>query len=1151
MSHRENERPTNVCFSSDKLFQSERSSIHGLHIQYLEGKKLSISWKPSQLGENFSFYLIKGISTFLNELQESSQKIEELSLFPTEIQATDEIPNVPLFTEQFSEIVARYPETVALTDQDMQLTYRELDKRSNQLAHHIHNEYGIKKEVSVAVLMNNSAAAFLSLLAILKTGGTYVPVDPSWPAERIEKSLELAEVKLVITQSYHLENLQLTCPIFAMDFQLDMLQESKDSPEIAVLPDSRAYILFTSGTTGTPRGVEVEHSSLANMLHDQKIFMNLQAGDRLAQPYALTFDASLLCMGVSLLTGATLIPMPKEYLSPKKTEAFFNEHKINVASFIPSVLRSLAPSSLGNIKILICGGEKILPTDITQYGAGKRFVNSYGTTETTCCVCTREYNTKTDSTENISVGKPVTGMQVMILDEKKNAMLPGMVGEVWVGGKNLARGYLKSEEETRRCFIQHPYKEKERLYRTGDLGRMTTSGEIEILGRTDRQIKVNGQRIEPVEIETVLAGHPNITVAHVAVLSKEEGMSKVVAFLAVTNQVLSEDIKKYLKKYLPQNWIPNEFVQLDQLPGNTIGKTDTNRLQEMWLESSATGSFPEEKTEIKISGVELQLMELWKELFQREEIDINENFFSYGGHSLLAIQLLSNVQEVFNVEIALGPFLADPTIQFLSSQIGNSETGSSNTLQMVKAPASDFSPITSSQKGFWIQNQLNASSRNHITRCYHIKGNPDLKKLEKALDNLTQRHDAFRMNFQMTPEGEPNAFFGNRKGYHLEERIVEEATIMEAIQKEHHQLFDLENDPLLRIVHFTGNENSYLTFTAHHIAFDGWSIAILLKELQALYDGKELPPLDYNLRDCLYSYDAYTKSEQQIEIRETWKEKLNNYHNKELIKPDVSREISGNQAEHHKTIQLDISGTTYRKLKHFGVENKVSDFPVLLAALAKLMYAESGEEAVRFGTPNAGRLHPEFESQIGCFLNLLVLQFHVTPGDSFYELVNKASDDVIWSMEHSQVGFTDLVNAIGYNTKEGRHPLFDIEIDYRSKQINANPDQLQLGAVALKKFEKVKPSGGKFDFDFLFTEKEDSIQLEICYNEAVFTENTAKRIAENYLNTLEESLNNPAEKLKEITMKELPSEAKKIAERQTEISFTWTKKIGGSFPDLS
>ncbi len=1113
---------TNVSFSSDQLFFQETHTEHSLNIQFLEGQKIAISYQPSLLGEKFSSYLMSGLSIFLESLKDSNQKLHILSLFPVNIQNDIDTVNTPLFIEQFTSIVSKHPEATAIIDGGTKWNYKQLNELSNQLSHHIINEYNITDEASVAVLMDNSAEAYLSLIAVLKAGGTYVPIDPSWPKDRIEESFELADIKLVITQSYHLENVQFSGPIFAMDFQLEMLTEPITLPTIIVHPHSRAYILFTSGTTGTPRGVEVEHKALANMLYDQKNFMSLQVGDRLAQPYAPTFDASLLCMGVTLLIGATLIPIPKEHLSSQKIAAFFTKHDINVASFVPSVLRSLDPSVLDTIKILICGGEKILADDIKKYGKNKRFINSYGTTETTCCACTRTYDTKTDEIKTIAVGKPIKGMHVVILGDDKNPTLQGITGEVWIGGSNLARGYLKSKEETERCFINHPLKKNERLYRTGDLGRLTISGDLEIIGRSDRQFKVNGQRIEPIEIETALISHPNIDVAHIEAFTKKENTPKVIAFLSIQENMEEEEIKQFLKKRLPQNWIPNEFVQLEQLPNNAIGKIDTDRLKSIWLEQTSE-SLSESENSTQLSAIELQLVDLWRTLFDNEAIDASENFFSYGGHSLLAIQLLSNVQEIFTIEIALGSFLANPTIQFLATEIEQSKGDNQHQLKIQKAPKGNLFPITSSQKGFWIQDKLAGSTRNHITRCYKLEEDINIEKLNSVFQQIVAKHEALRMHFTFAETGEPKAFFDASTDQTIEQVPAEKETILQAIKEEHSKPFDLEKDPLLRIVYFTGEE-SYLVLTAHHIISDGWSIAIFLKELQSIYNGETVEPLTYNLRDCLYSLDSYLKSEKITSILENWKEKLQGYHNKTLIAVDFPRNESTNNDNTHRTIHLEVPRPTVNKLKSYGNKKSVSNFTILVAALAKLIHVESGETTFRFGTPNAGRFHPELESQMGCFLNLIVLQFELDKDNSLEEILSKISEDIIWSLEHSKIGFTDIVEAIGYDASEKRHPLFDIEIDYRSRLINANPDEIQLDGVVAEKFEDAKPSGGKFDFDFLFTETEKGIELDLCYNQLIYTEKTADRIVQNYLAILEEILNDPTKKLNESVIKD---EAKK------------------------
>ena len=1111
---------TNICFGSDKIFSSDCESDHSLQLMYLQGKEFSITYKKNVLGENFSKYLVSGICHFLENLSDSANKLSSLKWMDQLIAGAivDEPEKQQLLTEQFSSIVKKYPDKTALIDRNITWTYRQLDEESNKLARHMNGEYGIAEQSAVAVLMENCAEAFLSMLAVLKSGGTYVPIDPYWPKERISLLVELADIKLLLTRSDYLEKVLFQIPVFAIDFQLEMLTEPTTELDLTLSPQSLAYILFTSGTTGVPRGVQVEHGAMAHMVQDQTKYMNLHPGDRFAQPYSLTFDASLLCSSVTLLSGATLVPLPKECLAPDKLKGFFNKHDINVASFIPSVLRTLEPSHLDNIKLLICGGEKILASDVRRYGKNKRFVNSYGTTETTCCACTQDISDNIEEDAYITVGAPIKGTYIRILDQHKNPKLPGMIGEVWIGGRHLARGYLKAPEDNLKNFIEDPFLNNTRLYKTGDLGRITSTGCLEIMGRCDRQFKIHGYRIEPIEIEAILNTHTGIKVGHVEAFDSETGIVRMVAFVVLQDEIAQMNIEAFLKERLPQYCMPHEFVLLEDLPRNKIGKLDRDRLKELWQQAA--------KVTVKeghedLTETEFRLLDYWRKLFADNSLDSSGNFFLLGGHSLLAIQLLSYVQSTFCVEIPLSSFLANPTISYLAGEIDRCPSEKQFVTKMFTAPDESYYPVTDSQIGFWIQEQISSSDgRNHVPRCFKIKGEFDAPRFVEAVNTLSQRHEALRMNFILSEEREPKAFFHQENIWSWSESEINGRDVLVLIRNEHHQSFDLEKGSLMRIHYFKGDEESYLVMTFHHIICDGWSLAIFLKELRALYNGDEnLAVLNVRLRDCLYWHQHYMNESKRQVLLQDWKNKLNGYHNEILVPLDHPRGQVSMRSGDHSTIRMNISDTLWASLRSFSAQNNVSHFILLISVLAKLLYTESGRTSIRLGAPVAGRQHQEMEPHMCCFLNLMVFQLNLHLEDSFQTMVSKVSEEIIWGLEHSQIGFSSLVQLLGTGSSKGRHPLFDIEIDYRSQNMEADPETWNLNGVQVEKFDKAKTEGGKFDFDFLFMETAVGLNLELCYDNTIYLKETAERLAEAYLLLLEESLTHSQKKLGETVLR--------------------------------
>ncbi|BAZ14305.1 amino acid adenylation domain-containing protein [Calothrix sp. NIES-4071] len=562
------------------------------------------------------------------------------------------------FHQLFEVQVEQTPDAIALVFEDEQLTYRELNIRANQLAHYL-QQVGVKPEVLVGICLERSIDMIVGVLAILKAGGAYLPLDPTYPAERLKFMLEDAQLTILLTHSYDTPFIKGDQLIY-INQNSDITQQPPINPISQVTPNNLAYIIYTSGSTGKPKGVQIEHQGLSNLIHAQKSTFNLQPTARVLQFASLSFDASIFEIVMALATGGTLYLAKKESLLPGKplTELLLR-HKITHVTLPPTVLAVLPQTDLSELQTIICAGEPCTQDIVKKWKEGRRFFNAYGVTEATVWSTVAEI---TSVTEKLSIGRPITNTQVYILDKHENPTPIGVIGELYICSDGLARGYINStlaregglrsyRPTLRGCGIGG-------IYKTGDLGRYLPNGDIEFLGRIDNQVKIRGFRIELEEIETVLTQHKDVQQSVVVVKNNQ-----LIAYIVPNRHVpTTVELREFLKQKLPEYMAPSAFVILDFLPLTPAGKIDYHALPAP--NHTTDKSFIAPRTE-----TELTLFKIWAEVLNIERVSINDNFFDLGGNSLLAVQLIERIHKQLEQNLPLSALFLNPTIETLASQL--------------------------------------------------------------------------------------------------------------------------------------------------------------------------------------------------------------------------------------------------------------------------------------------------------------------------------------------------------------------------------------------------------------------------------------------------------------------------------------------------
>ena len=707
-----------------------------------------------------------------------------------------DIKNFGTIVELFEEQVRKTPNESALKFKDNQFNYSKLNDMSNRLAHYILDKYNIKIEDLIGIELERSEWVVIGMLAILKTGGAYVPIDPEYPLQRKEFIKEDAKLKFVLNESEIEE--------FKIANQQTILQNS--NPGKKVISENLIYVLYTSGSTGFPKGVLVEHKSVVR-LSLQPDYITLLKNDKIIQISPFEFDASTFEIWTALLNGLELVVVSKmDMLNPAILHNLILNERITIAWFTASLLNQFVESYIQifeRFRIILTGGEKLSVSHINQIV--QKFptvtlINAYGPTENTTFSTT--YVINKNFTQDIPIGKPIRGTSVLILDENNNILPINSIGEICLSGSGLGRGYLNQNELTEEKFIYLNYADNLRIYKTGDRGKITADNELEYLGRIDDQVKIRGHRIETGEIEHVLSGHPGV--GQVVVLAKElmNGSEKeLIAY--TTGSAQGNDLKLYLKDLLPNYMIPNFFVKLLSLPLTKNGKIDKMSLP---LPNAPIKNI--EKFRAAKTITEHYLVQVWAQVFNREEseLSINDDFFDLGGHSIKAIKMFAQIYKHFGVKMSLKELFLHRDIEKLGRLLDGLKVQEKyNPISQVSLQ-NDYT-ISSAQERLWMLSQLEEANKAYnITQVFHLNGFIHESSFAKAYSALLERHEILRTVFLVDTEGNPRQsilpitkpFFRVEFQNIYELPFSEKKVLIDAmIQDQSSKCFDLEKGPLM------------------------------------------------------------------------------------------------------------------------------------------------------------------------------------------------------------------------------------------------------------------------------------------------------------------------------------------------------------------
>ncbi len=1013
----------------------------------------------------------------------------------------------------FEEQVRQNPKAIALRFQDDEMSYEELNNKANQLGQHL-IQFGASGEQMIALLLEPGFDMIISILAVLKSGAAYIPIDPKNPETRIATILEDAQpicsIVSIERESYGVQNIDLST------FEFKGSDENLSTP---ILPEQAAYVIYTSGTTGLPKGCIIEHRNLISYIQAFQNEFKLNTTDVVLQQTQYTFDAFVEEMYPTLLSGGCMVIAKRAQVTDiAQLNDLIRANSVTLITCSPLLLNELNQEEpFTNLRYVISGGDVLKYSHIDHFLKYTSVYNTYGPTEATVCATYQPISNagKFDDLA-IKIGKPILGTQTYVLDSKHQLLPKGVSGQLAIAGTGVARGYLNRTDLTEQKFIHSPLDANDRWYLTGDLVQWGVDGTLEFLGRTDDQVKIRGFRIEPGEIEKILDDHANVDSS--LVMARKNDLNEAYLCAYYIGKEDSEILSSYLKTKLPAYMIPAFFVQLDTFPLNNSGKVNRNALPS----PNKLGAHAGLDT-IASTRYEDKLLIIWKELLVLEQIGLDQNFFDLGGHSLKANMLSGKILQELELKVSLSEIFSHSTIRGLAALL-ESKTPHSYA-QIAPIPKQAHYELSNAQKRLWFINEIQQgkSPEYNISTAYSIKGKLNVDVLQLAFNLLVERHESLRTTFE-TIDNVPKQIIHDQIELELEfeelQNTTDSVSIVQSKTAEFRSwIFDLTKAPLikLKVIKLAEDEFVFL-INLHHIICDGWSIQIMTKEVFSFYKSllANKTPIVKPLSIQYKEYAAWQNSfvnHSSNDLMSYWKQKLGP--NPEPLKLATDFERPTNLDTKGQVVRKKLSEADTQAFQQIASKHGVSNYTLMIACIKVLLVRYCNQEEIVIGSISAGRNHPDLFDQLGFFVNSVVLKDRILLTDRFSQVLNNVKRTVLESMDYGSYPFDLLVKDLEVKSEKNRNPLFDVAVNMtqsiqtrkhsNNDSLKPQPNEGLALDVQLKKSEEIS---SKFDLLFNLVEAEQLI-IGIDYNVQLFKDETIAKILDQLLSVIDQITNNP------------------------------------------
>ncbi|XVV09975.1 non-ribosomal peptide synthase/polyketide synthase [Actinoplanes sp. CA-131856] len=913
--------------------------------------------------------------------------------------------------ELFGRRVAGTPEAIAVLGDGTELSYAELDARANQVAHHLRGR-GIGAESVVGLGVPRGADMVVAILAVWKAGAAYLPIDVRMPADRVAFMLADSRAAALLGPEEVLDDLPVgRVPLIAIDDPA-VARHPATAPAVTADPQALAYVIYTSGSTGVPKGVALTHAGAVNLAVAQIERFAVSAGSRVLQFASIGFDAATSEVLMALCSGASLVVAPVDQLVD-----VVRRHGVTHATLPPALLGVLDPAEV-SLSTVVSAGEALDQLSLDRWAPGRRLINAYGPTEVTVCASMSQPLAAGDEPV---IGEPIANAQVYVLDDTLAPVPAGVVGELYVAGAGLARGYVGRPGLTAGRFVASPFGTGERLYRTGDRVRWTAEGQLAFVGRTDEQVKIRGFRVEPGEIEQVLLSHPEVS--QVAVLARDD---RLVAY--VVGEVSGEQLRAGAERRLPDYMVPSAFVALPELPLTRNGKLDRAALPAPDVDAGA-GRAP-------MSVREELLCAAFAEVLGVDAVSADDSFFALGGHSLLAVRLVSRIRALLGVEIEMRVLFERPT----PAELAAADTDEARPALRAGARP-DRVPLSFAQRRLWFLTQLEGPSAKYNTPLVmRLSGAVDPAALDAALRDVIARHESLRTVFPAV-DGEPyqHVLDAGRIGWQLPSVEVTPDELPAAVVRAAGHAFDLAAETPIRAWLFrAGPDEQVLVLVVHHIASDGWSAAPLGRDLSVAYAARsrgEAPrfePLPVQYADYALWQRDLLGDDRLSQQAGYWREALAGAPEELALPADRPRPAVAGHRGHR--VPLRVPAEVHRRLTQLARSEGVTTFMAVQAALAVLLSRLGAGDDIPVGSAVAGRTDEALNDLVGFFVNTLVIRTDLSGDPEFRQVLGRVRETTLGALANQDVPFERLVEELAPTRSLARHPLFQVMLTVQNNE---------------------------------------------------------------------------------------------------------------------
>ncbi|MBT2393898.1 amino acid adenylation domain-containing protein [Streptomyces sp. ISL-1] len=1038
--------------------------------------------------------------------------------------------------ELFARVAAATPDAVALVAGAREVSYAELDLRANELAARLVS-LGVTAESPVAVMVDRSVEYVVALLAVLKAGGAYVPLDRRYPPSRLAEIVAATGAEVLLSDGGpNASGFSHPARVVLVD-AVTAPVGGVDAPTLAPLPDQLAYVMFTSGSSGTPKGVAATHAGITTLARDSAFASD--AHRRVLLHSSPAFDASTYELWVPLLNGGCCVLAPAGDLDTGALADTLVGQRVHAAFLTSSLFHLMVeeePAALGSLKEVWAGGEPVSAAAMRRLRDGfpqLQAVNVYGPTETTTFATRFLVPSEGEVPEPLPIGGALDGMRALVLDSRLRPVPHGATGELYMAGDGLARGYLGRPVATAERFLADPYgRPGSRMYRTGDLARWNTAGELEFVGRADEQVKIRGFRIEPGEVRATLAADASVAQAALLVREDRPGDKRLVAYVVPSDAergVDTEALTELARHKLPEYMVPSFVIAVDALPLTVNGKLDHKALPAPKVATAASGSPRTAREEI--------LCALFAEVLGLRRVGVDDDFFMLGGHSMLAMRLVARIRGALGVDVGIGALFEAPNVSALAAALGASDgTGLRARTPLAAMARPERIPLSYAQQRLWFLGQVDGPSPVYnIPLALHLRGRVDAQAMRAGLGDVLARHEALRTLFP-APEGEPYQLIlsADQAEAALTVVPVTAAALDEQIARAAQYRFDVTVEIPLRGWLFEvtdaaveGARDYVLLVVLHHIAGDGLSMRPLLRDLAQAYEARlsgvapEFAPLPVQYADyTLWQRRTQEEAGPQTLERQLahWRQALDGLPQQLELPADRPRPAMAGHGG--ATVEFTLAAELHQRVLELARTTGSTLFMVIQAAVATVLSRSGAGEDIPLGTVVAGRAEESLDDVVGFFVNTLVLRTDTSGNPGFAELLRRVREADLAAYAHQEVPFDRLVEELNPERSLAWHPLFQVLVALDDGFFG---EELRLpGAEA-----RMRPLGtdtAKFDLSVDFVDQRDAagdpagLRAVFEYATDLFDRSTVKALGDRLVRLLEVVVADPDRPIGELDL---------------------------------